>query len=892
MFRHQFAINPSINLIPLIHDSNIHLFEMIRNSLDHDKIKLLFIASHEKGALMIAEKLQSNINIPNLLTMDKFILNDEERKYLGYPMNYRENMYFAKKSVDLSKVFYLDCEMVKTENSTNVVKIAWGNKEDSYCLLVKPNENVTDYITEITGVDETTEFTYTFDEAIDIFQQSISPMDVLVGHHMYNDLIALNFFHEKVIDTCMIFHHPDGPPNYYSLKYLAKTHLQRLIQVDKHDPTEDGMATYDLIEFCIMNGYVKTMWDNINQKFVPTFDLVLSAIGIEKHQLYCLFARGSRAIGTYNQHSDYDYVAVCNDNSHIVNGTLIRYGNIDICIYIRDFFEQYLRDQIIWALEAIYCPIHLILYETIDFRTYIERYRQQHKTQCDVNLLASVGYEANRKISAAKKQYMIGNYYQSKKYLFIAIRFVEFATQIVTHGKIINISGSNHHWDIIKEYSNDLTLEQYKILWGPIYRKSYRILSKSTIKISQNISNPHDSTKKCFTKEIQPKPLLKFEDFQNIQGTTTLSKITTAVEQLRDYLRVNSLDQLHREYSISAYKSKDNPQLILFRYDSHKAPESVFRYICRGIILDSGCDWKVVSYPFNNFILMKQLNQTPVVVHEKIDGSFCHMYFYEGKWCVSSNRSIDGTAIIGIRRKLKIIFRDLFWEIFRQKYNHIALNIDYTYMFEMISPRHPIIICYDEDNLVLIGVRNRVTYQEYSIYDSQFNDFTRPTIYPDLNTYHLDANLHEGMVGVTQDFERVKQKTTIYVKKTYKFPLCSNRQGASITHAIVSVLQSGEKEEFLQYCPEFVPKFLEIEKKYQNMKAKITEIYIDRKKRMKIEYNNVISRKIFASSLKEFPNQFHKYLYALFNGYDLDSYISTLNLKQLEKDIFYISIFI
>ena len=64
MFRHQFITNPSINLVPLIHDANIGSFEVIRNDLDHDIIQSLFENSCRIGALMIAkELLKSNFNI-------------------------------------------------------------------------------------------------------------------------------------------------------------------------------------------------------------------------------------------------------------------------------------------------------------------------------------------------------------------------------------------------------------------------------------------------------------------------------------------------------------------------------------------------------------------------------------------------------------------------------------------------------------------------------------------------------------------------------------------------------------------------------------------------------------------------------------------------------------
>lgn len=815
--------------------------------------------------------------------MDRFILNDEEKEYLGYTLKYKEGMFFGKnKEHDIGRIFYLDCEMVQTENGLDIVKIAWGNKETNHILLVKPRNRVINYVTEITGVNESTDFEYTFDEAVEIFQQAISPRDILIGHHMYNDLNGLNFFHERIIDTCMIFHHPDGPPTYYSLKYLAENHLQRQIQTDHHDPNEDGMAAYDLVTFCLENGYVKTVWAHINEKFVPSLELILLALKVEKYQVYGIYARGSRAVGTNREDSDYDYVAVCDSSCRIVNGTLIRYGNMDICVYIREQFEQYLRDQIIWVLEAIYCPSNLILLENVNFREYVEEYRKKHKSQCDINLLASVGCEAGRKFSACKKQYIIGNYNQSKKYLFIAIRFIELATQIVTLGRIVDLTLSNHKWLIIKEYPNNLTFNEYKKLWLTMYRKSYRTLSKSTTKVTRSKIISDKNPKMCVRTKLQMNILQQFND---IKGTHIVM-INTAIEQLRNYLKLNTIQQLHEEYLISSYRSKEHPQLILFRYDSHKAPESIFRHICRGIILDSEDDWKVISYPFNNFVTDRSSHINPSIIHEKIDGSFCQMYFYEGKWCVSTNRNSDGTSIIGIRRQLRIVFRDLFWNIFQQKYNNIILNTDYTYMFEMISPSHPIIICYDIDDLILIGVRNRVTYQEYSIYESQFNEFDRPAIYSDLNMDSLDINLHEGLVSVTENFDRIKYKTPAYVKKAFKFPLCTNRNSKSIINSIIQVLQSGEKEEFIKYCPEFLPQLSSVEKDYNIFKAKITEIYLDRCKYIENEYN-FPTRKDFALSLDCCPRRLHKYLYILFNGYDLELYISSLHPKRLYQDIIF-----
>ena len=75
MFRHQFTINPSINLIPLIQDTNIGLVEVIKNNLSHDEIQLLFIESCKKGSLLIAEELlkfDSTIYVHTLLAQPRF----------------------------------------------------------------------------------------------------------------------------------------------------------------------------------------------------------------------------------------------------------------------------------------------------------------------------------------------------------------------------------------------------------------------------------------------------------------------------------------------------------------------------------------------------------------------------------------------------------------------------------------------------------------------------------------------------------------------------------------------------------------------------------------------------------------------------------------------------
>ena len=64
MLGHILIKNTVTDLTPFIDDTNIELFETVKNNLDHDKIQSLFIESCKRGALMIAkELLKSNFNI-------------------------------------------------------------------------------------------------------------------------------------------------------------------------------------------------------------------------------------------------------------------------------------------------------------------------------------------------------------------------------------------------------------------------------------------------------------------------------------------------------------------------------------------------------------------------------------------------------------------------------------------------------------------------------------------------------------------------------------------------------------------------------------------------------------------------------------------------------------
>ncbi|KAL9558714.1 hypothetical protein MBANPS3_000761 [Mucor bainieri] len=126
--------------------------------------------------------------------------------------------------------------------------------------LVKPSEEITDYVTHISGVDEKSlrGINTTLADIQKKIQKYVDGDTILVGHGLVNDMKCLKMRHPYIIDTAVIYHHKNGPPYKPSLRDLTVRYLKRTIQIrdedkkpgeDKgHDPCEDAIASLELLE--------------------------------------------------------------------------------------------------------------------------------------------------------------------------------------------------------------------------------------------------------------------------------------------------------------------------------------------------------------------------------------------------------------------------------------------------------------------------------------------------------------------------------------------------------------------------------------------------------------------------------------------------------------------
>ncbi|KAL9540352.1 hypothetical protein PS6_010809 [Mucor atramentarius] len=210
---------------------------------------------------------QKRAIVPEVLIMSKEELHMED---FPIPASLDPNSVLEDGWVDTSpgtglepkRLVALDCEMCKTVNGYAVTRVALVDRDNNQLIneLVKPSEEITDYVTHISGVDAQSliGINTTLADIQKKIQKYVDGDTILVGHGLVNDMKCLKMRHPYIIDTAIIYHHKNGPPYKPSLRDLTVRYLKRTIQIrdedkkpgeDKgHDPCEDAIASLELLE--------------------------------------------------------------------------------------------------------------------------------------------------------------------------------------------------------------------------------------------------------------------------------------------------------------------------------------------------------------------------------------------------------------------------------------------------------------------------------------------------------------------------------------------------------------------------------------------------------------------------------------------------------------------
>ncbi|XP_017010655.2 uncharacterized protein Rexo5 [Drosophila takahashii] len=189
----------------------------------------------------------------------------------GYPIPLQGELHarfqsfkFTKKAYEpvtnRSPMFGVDCEMCQTEagfNELTRISIVNERYQTVYETLVMPNNKITDYLTQYSGITEEImkKVTKTLKDVQKEVSELLPPDAILVGQSLNSDLNAMRMMHPYVIDTSVCFNISGVRRRKSKLKHLAKTFLKEIIQEndDGHDSIEDSRATLKLVKMKLAN---------------------------------------------------------------------------------------------------------------------------------------------------------------------------------------------------------------------------------------------------------------------------------------------------------------------------------------------------------------------------------------------------------------------------------------------------------------------------------------------------------------------------------------------------------------------------------------------------------------------------------------------------------------
>jgi len=186
----------------------------------------------------------------------------------------------------------------------------------------------------------------------------------------------------------------------------------------------------------------------------------------------------------------------------------------------------------------------------------------------------------------------------------------------------------------------------------------------------------------------------------------------------------------------------------------------------RGLVTDE--KGNIVARPFKKFFNIEENKHTPTEdfdVFEKMDGSLGILFYYRDQWIMATRGSFVSEQSV---RAFEIL----------KTYDFEKLHKDYTYLFEIIYKENRIVVQYDYDDLILLGMIETKTGYEVDLYnegnDIRFKNlienigfkvvrkFDKITSYELLKHFIPDSK--EGYVVRFANGDRIKIKGEEYLR--------------------------------------------------------------------------------------------------------------------------------
>lgn len=285
-----------------------------------------------------------------------------------------------------------------------------------------------------------------------------------------------------------------------------------------------------------------------------------------------------------------------------------------------------------------------------------------------------------------------------------------------------------------------------------------------------------------------------------------------------------------QELEERSIRTKIDGNLAIFNYGLDCDFSDPLVQEARGIIINLS-NLEVVCFPFRKFgnfgeSYADTIDWDFARVQEKVDGSIMKVYFYDGKWRVATNGTIDAYYNDGNYIKSGRTFGVLFDEGAEDAgLDYSVLDPEYTYIFELVSPDCPIVLKYPKTTIYHLGTRNNKTGEEVCVdigvkKPKEYHLNSLEECIESAKMMNENAKLDElngeGYVVVDKNWHRVKVKSPDYLKAHY-----CNAYNNPTDRRLVLLIRSGDAEEICTYFPAFQKHIDRVQERLDNLKKVI-----------------------------------------------------------------------
>uniref|UniRef100_A0A1I7U6P4 Exonuclease domain-containing protein n=1 Tax=Caenorhabditis tropicalis TaxID=1561998 RepID=A0A1I7U6P4_9PELO len=193
-----------------------------------------------------------------------FVLSTSQLAEKNFPLPGEEGIVPTKqrykKLSSSSPLFSVDCEMCETDLANRALtRISIVDEQENTILdtLVKPDGEITDYVTRYSGItaDMMEGVTTTLEDVQKAVQNLLPPDAILVGHSLEHDLHAMKMSHPFCLDVGHVLNYTNSNTIRNSLKNLTELFLGVNIQSEfGHCSYEDAWAAMRLAQLKIEKG--------------------------------------------------------------------------------------------------------------------------------------------------------------------------------------------------------------------------------------------------------------------------------------------------------------------------------------------------------------------------------------------------------------------------------------------------------------------------------------------------------------------------------------------------------------------------------------------------------------------------------------------------------------